>query len=74
MNPLFNAMNAGLNGNGPIGNIQNFMSQLKQFRSSFQGNPNDKIQELLNSGKISQEQYNQCANMANQIMGLVGKN
>ena len=46
MNSLFNTMM----GNTPFGNVQALVSQYQQFRSSFQGDPREKIQEMLNSG------------------------
>jgi predicted RNA-binding protein associated with RNAse of E/G family len=33
-------------------------------------NPNEEIQKLLQSGKISQEQLNRAQQMANQISGM----
>ena len=64
MNPLYQQMNKnnGLNG---------FMSQLNRLKQTFNGDPNQKIQELLNTGKVSQAQYNQAVNMANQIQRMM---
>lgn len=55
MNP-FNSF--GLN------NFGNMMNQFNQFRSTFQGDPQQRVQELLNSGQMSQQQFNQLSNMA----------
>lgn len=54
-----------------FGNMQNFMSQFNQFRQNFGNgqNPQAMVQQLLDSGKMSQEQFNQLSQMANQIMG-----
>lgn len=63
MNPLFTQMNQnGLNG---------FMSQLNQLKQTFNGDPNQKIQELLNTGKVSQAQYNRAVQTANQIQRMM---
>ena len=63
MNPLFTQMNQnGLNG---------FMSQLNQLKQTFNGDPNQKIQELLNTGKVSQAQYNCAVQTANQIQRMM---
>lgn len=63
MNPLFTQMNQnGLNG---------FMSQLNQLKQTFNGDPNQKIQELLNMGKVSQAQYNRAVQTANQIQRMM---
>ena len=66
-NPLFQAMNRQNQGNAPI--VQRFM----QFRNSFNGNPQQAVQQLLNSGKISQSQYNQAVQMANQLAKIIGQ-
>ena len=45
MNPLYNLLN-GQN-NQQNNNIFNLMQQFKQFKSNFQGDPKQKVQELL---------------------------
>ena len=62
-NPIFNAIMQ----NTPIGNMQALMQQYKQFRSTFQGDPQQKIQEMLNSGQITQEQVNKARSMATEF-------
>lgn len=69
-NSLFNT----LGGNklpGPFGNIQQMMSKLNQFKQSFQGDPKQQVQQLLNSGKMTQNQYNQLSQMATQIQNML---
>ena len=39
-------------------NMQNVLSQFYKFRNTFSGDPKQQVQQLLNSGKITQEQYN----------------
>jgi len=63
MNPLYNQM-PNTQGNNMI---QNFM----QFRQSFQGDARQTVQNLLNSGKISQQQYNQAVMKAQQLQALL---
>lgn len=63
MNPLFQQMNK--NGFAGLGNMQNLVKQFQRFRQSFTGDPQQQIQQLLNSGRVSQEQYNQAVQMAN---------
>ena len=53
--------------NTPMGNVQNLMNQYRQFRQTFQGDPQQKIQEMLNSGQITQAQVDQARNMATQF-------
>ena len=47
--------------------MQNMMQRFQQFKQTFSGNPQQIVQQMLNSGKISQEQYNQAVQMANQF-------
>lgn len=63
MNNLFNMM-----GNP----MQMIMQRFNQFRQTFQGDPQQQVQQMLNSGRISQEQYNQAVQTANQIMRMFG--
>lgn len=64
MNPIYQQMNKN---NG----INSFMSRLNQLKQTFNGDPNQKIQELLNSGKVSQAQYDRAVQMANQIQSMM---
>ncbi len=52
---------------------RDFLTQFNQFRKSFNGNPQQAVQQLLNSGKITQEQYNQAVQMANQFNKMIGR-
>ncbi len=58
---------------GPFGNMQDMLSKLTQFRQSFQGDPKQQVQQLLNSGRMSQSQYNQLSQMATQIQNMLLK-
>lgn len=74
MNPLFGLLGGGnpLQGT-PFGNMMNFMQSFNQFRQSFQGDPKQQVQQLLNSGRMSQDQFNQLQQMAQQIQGMMQK-
>jgi len=61
MNPLFQQMM-------PQNNV---MQRFMQFRQQFQGDPRQQVQQLLNSGKISQTQYDQAVQMANQLRNML---
>ena len=65
-NPLFGMMQqAPMNG---------VIQRFQQFRQMFSGDPRQKVQELLNSGKVSQQQYNQAVQMAQQMQRMmIGK-
>lgn len=75
-NPLFNMLGGGNMPQmpGPLGNIQNLLSGLNQFRQTFQGNPQQQVQQMLNSGQITQSQFNQAAQMATQIQNMLTGN
>lgn len=70
-NPFFGRFGgSGNNAPGPFSNIANMMNQFKQFRNNFQGDPRQQVQELLNSGQMTQEQFNQLSSMANQFKDM----
>ena len=48
-----------------------FLTQFNNFRSQFTGNPEQKVKQLLSSGQMSQEQFNQFAQKANQLYSLI---
>lgn len=56
-----------------FGSMQNFNSQFNNFKQNFSqqgmGNPQMLVQNLLNSGQMSQAQFNQYSAMADMIMG-----
>ncbi len=66
MSSLFNDFNPG-----PTNNMANLLSQFNQFRSTFSGNPEQQVKQLLQSGRMSQEQFNQFAQTANQLRQLL---
>lgn len=66
-NPLFNQLNPGA---GTAGNPM--LKRLAEFRKTFSGNPQQTVQNLLNSGRISQAQLNQYAQQANEIYKTLG--
>jgi len=55
----------------PFGNINNFLNRFNQFSSTFVGNPETQVKQLLQSGRMSQEQFNQFAQAANQLRKLI---
>lgn len=50
----------------------NIFQQFMRFRNSFSGNAQEQVQQMLNSGKISQQQYNQAVQMAQQFQRMFG--
>jgi hypothetical protein len=51
--------------------MNNFLNQFNQFKSTFTGNPEQQVRQLLSSGRMSQEQFNQFAQTANQLRKLI---
>lgn len=66
MNPLFQQMNQGQSG------MNGLLQRFQQFQQMFKGDPRQQVQQLLNSGRVSQSQYNQAVQMANQLQRLMG--
>ena len=66
MNPLYN--NFGNQAN-PMADL---IRQAKEFKKQFTGNPRDEVQRLLNSGQMSQQQFNQFSQIAQQIVQAMG--
>ena len=62
MNRLFQMMQSPMPNN-------NFIQQFTNFARTFQGNPQQIVQNLMQSGKVTQDQYNQAVNIANQLTG-----
>ena len=65
-NPLFQMMGQQMPMNG-------IMQRFQQFQQSFRGDPRQQVQQMLNSGRISQEQYNNAVQIANQFARMLGR-
>lgn len=44
------------------------IGQIKEFSKTIQGDPQQMVQELLNSGRMSQQEFNRYSQMARQIL------
>ena len=62
-NPIFNAIQQNP--------MQPIMNRLEQFRKTITGDPRQQVQQLLNSGKVSQQQYNRAVQIANQLQQMM---
>lgn len=62
-NPLFNQF-----GNNQNNHMSQFMSDFNRLKQTI-SNPKQMVESLLQSGQMSQDQFNQFSQMANQIMG-----
>ena len=48
------------------------MGQFNQFANSFHGNPEQQVQQLLNTGRMTQQQFNDLYSAARQIQNMMG--
>lgn len=70
-NSLFNSLGPSQKLPGAFGDMQNMLNKLNQFRQTIQGDPKQQAQQLLNSGQMSQDQYNRLSQMATQIQNML---
>lgn len=69
-NPLFNVLNGGQQ---PADNgFSNFMNDFNRLQKTVK-NPKQEVERLLQSGAMSQQDFNRFGQMANQIMGMTSK-
>lgn len=68
-NPLFNMMmSQGANSNPQLKIVKQFID----FKNNFKGNPYEEIQKLMNNGQVSQDDYNQAVQLAQQFQQVLG--
>ncbi len=61
MNPLYqNSQN------------DNILARFNRFKQTISGDPQQQVQQLLNSGKVTQDQYNRAVQVANQLRKMMG--
>ena len=63
-NPLYNQYKQPINDNG----LSQIIEQAKQMRKTFNGNPQQVVQNLLNSGQMSQKTFNELSQIAQQVV------
>lgn len=57
----------------PLYMMQNgILQRLQQFQRTLTGDPRQQVQQLLNSGRVNQAQYNQAVQMAQQLQKMMG--
>ena len=65
-NPLFNTLNGGQH---PADNgFSNFMNDFNRLQQTVK-NPKQEVERLLQSGAMSQQDFNRFGQMANQMLG-----
>ena len=68
-NHLYKQYNQPINDNG----LSQIIEQAKQMRKTFNGNPQQVVQNLLNSGQMSQADFNKYSQIAQQVMQFMWK-
>lgn len=68
MNELYKELE-NKNSNSPL---NQFMENFQRFRKTISGDPREQVQQLLNSGKVTQAQYNNAVRMANNFKKILG--
>ena len=63
-NPLFSAL-----GGQQMNPMAQLVADAKRFQQTMTGNPKQMVEELVKSGRMSQDQFNQYAQIANQLVG-----
>lgn len=63
-NPLFSAL-----GGQRMNPMAQLVADAKRLKQTMTTNPREEVQKLLNSGAMSQEDFNRYAQIANQLVG-----
>lgn len=65
-----NALFTALNGNNQqnMTPMQQLIADAKRMKQTFTGNPKEEVQKLLNSGAMSQQKFNELAQIAQQVV------
>ena len=66
-NPLYNAMGKQSN---PMADL---IRQAKQFKNQFNGNPRQEVERLLQTGQMSQSDFNRFSQIAQQVVQAMGE-
>jgi len=53
------------------GGFANMMSQFQQFKQNFSGDPKQRVQQLLDNGQMTQQQFNQLSQIATQFQNMM---
>lgn len=59
--------NSLYNSFGAQNNISQIVNDFNNFKNSFRGDPRAEVEKMMKSGQLSQEQFNQYAQMANEL-------
>ena len=54
--------------------FEQLAQQARDFRKQFSGNPRQEVERLLRTGAMSQNQFNQYSQIAQQVVQMLGDN
>lgn len=54
--------------------LEQIAQQAREFRKQFNGNPRQQVEQLLASGRMTQQQFNQYSQIAQQVAQFMGDN
>ena len=49
------------------------INEVESFKNTFSGSPKEEVQRLLNSGQMSQEQFNRFSQVVQQMAPYMGR-
>ncbi len=67
-NPIFEALGGAMS---PQGGQMNISTMFQNFMQNFVGDPTQILQQRINNGEISQQQYNQLRGIAENIVNTL---
>jgi hypothetical protein len=65
-NPIYNSIGANQN-------LGNLAQRIQQLKKTFSGDPMQQVQRMLNTGQVTQEQYNRAVQQAQELMKAFNK-
>ena len=63
-NSLYNAF-------GPKNNVNQLINEINNFKNNFKGDPKAEVEKLMQRGKLSQAQFNEYAQIANELFKYI---
>lgn len=66
-NPLFDALGK----KQPCNDFSQMIAEVQKIQNTFTGNPEAEVRKLIEIGKMSQDQFNYFAQIANQIRAMM---
>ena len=52
---------------GPKDGMAQFINEINNFKRNFQGDPRAEVEKMMRNGQLSQAQFNEFAQIANQF-------